>query len=250
MRRKIQLKNRVTDLSLEINHVQTPISLLTKTGFHASNRRSLLSESELRTREAGGRATGANVFCFLSSLPLLPQAITVVMAPKCHLSTLNWQCIPLRACLSIWLERFRGSQKEECGEGFWLIEWNTGHFCQILSPSTNVTHSWWGISVRSWSCCSHKLFLPENSQFHNALHNDFTGSTTFLGIRCFLSRPNHSACLVGKTCWKLNSQSGIQCEICTNIWDWEVRESAFILKNALNSQAVKYSYDSKTCLGF
>ncbi len=40
---------------------------------------------------------GANVFCFLSSLPLLPPATVS----------------PVRACLSMWLERFRGSQKED-----------------------------------------------------------------------------------------------------------------------------------------
>jgi hypothetical protein len=45
MRCKIQFKNRFTDLSLEIN----PLYLSTKTGFHASNRRSLLSEFELKS---------------------------------------------------------------------------------------------------------------------------------------------------------------------------------------------------------
>ncbi len=155
------------------------------------------------------------------------------------------------ACLSICLERFSGSQKEnECGEGLWLIEWNTGHFCKILSPSTNVTHSWWGISARSWSCCSHKLFLPENAQYHKALHNDFTGNTTFLGIRCFLPRPNHSACLSRMKNLLKVEFTVIQYEICTNIWDCEVWESAFLLKNAVNSQAGIYIYDSKTCLGF
>jgi hypothetical protein len=43
---KYSLKNRYTDLSLEINHVDSHISY-DKTGFYALNRRSLLSEFEL-----------------------------------------------------------------------------------------------------------------------------------------------------------------------------------------------------------
>jgi hypothetical protein len=46
MRRKIQFQNRLTDLSLEINHIDSQ-SLLTNTDFHPSNRRSLVSEFEL-----------------------------------------------------------------------------------------------------------------------------------------------------------------------------------------------------------
>ncbi len=42
---KSSFLNRFTDISLEINHGDSlPVSLLTKAGFHASNRRSLLSE--------------------------------------------------------------------------------------------------------------------------------------------------------------------------------------------------------------
>jgi hypothetical protein len=37
MRHKIQFKNRFTDLSRSI--IKTPISILTKTGFNASNQR-------------------------------------------------------------------------------------------------------------------------------------------------------------------------------------------------------------------
>jgi hypothetical protein len=37
---KSSFENRSTDISLEINHIDSrPVSLLTKTGFHASNRR-------------------------------------------------------------------------------------------------------------------------------------------------------------------------------------------------------------------
>jgi hypothetical protein len=33
--------------------------------------------------------------------------------PTCHISTLNWHCIIANACLIIWWERFRGTQKED-----------------------------------------------------------------------------------------------------------------------------------------
>jgi hypothetical protein len=36
---------------------------------------------------------GANVFCFLSSLPLLPPATTAVFGSSCHLSNLNYLCV-------------------------------------------------------------------------------------------------------------------------------------------------------------
>ncbi len=58
------------------------------------------------------------VFCRLYlSFPLPPWQC---LAPTCHLSTLNKHCIAGARfqclCLFIWLERFRGSQKEdECG---------------------------------------------------------------------------------------------------------------------------------------
>ncbi len=59
-------------------------------------------------------ANGAYVFCFLSSLPLLPPAIhgSVWVLPVISLILTNtvW---PVRACLSIWWERFRGTQKED-----------------------------------------------------------------------------------------------------------------------------------------
>ncbi len=34
----------------------------------------------------------ANLFCFLSSLPLLPRLPWQCLGPTCHLSTLNWYC--------------------------------------------------------------------------------------------------------------------------------------------------------------
>ncbi len=62
-----------------------------------------------------GATKGANAFCFLSSLPLLPLATTAVIGSyTCHVISLlitnpvSW----VRACLSIRLERFRGTQKE------------------------------------------------------------------------------------------------------------------------------------------
>ncbi len=55
---------------------------------------------------------GANVFCFLSSLPLLPQHHgSIWLAPGISL-LLTSTASPVRACVSIWLERFRGNQKE------------------------------------------------------------------------------------------------------------------------------------------
>jgi hypothetical protein len=54
------------------------------------------------------------VFCLLYPSPQTPRQC---LAPTCHLSTLNLQCIAEqargRACLSIWLERFRGTQSED-----------------------------------------------------------------------------------------------------------------------------------------
>ncbi len=53
---------------------------------------------------------GANVFCFLSSLPLLPPFYhSSVRLLSLYFLTSNVSLV--RACLSMWLERFRGSQK-------------------------------------------------------------------------------------------------------------------------------------------
>jgi hypothetical protein len=63
--------------------------------------------------------TGANVFCFLSSSPLLPPAATIVFESYCHLSTVLITNIvfPMRACLYPYDGiGFVGPQKEdECG---------------------------------------------------------------------------------------------------------------------------------------
>ncbi len=41
-------------------------------------------------------------------------AVNFLLAPTCHLTTLKYNTVSLvRACLSIWLERFRGSQNED-----------------------------------------------------------------------------------------------------------------------------------------
>ncbi len=56
----------------------------------------------------------ANVFGFLSSLPLRPPPPPrQSFAPTCHLLLLTSTVLPVRACLSIRLERFHGSQKED-----------------------------------------------------------------------------------------------------------------------------------------
>jgi hypothetical protein len=41
----------------------------------------------------GSNCNRANVFCFLSSLPLLPQPPWQCLAPTCHLSTFDSHCI-------------------------------------------------------------------------------------------------------------------------------------------------------------
>jgi hypothetical protein len=48
VRRKIQFSNRFTNLSLDINHIDSHISFDITTVFHASNRRLLLTDIELR----------------------------------------------------------------------------------------------------------------------------------------------------------------------------------------------------------
>jgi hypothetical protein len=54
----------------------------------------------VRTSAEWSRTTGANVFCFLSSLPLLPPATTAVFGSyTCLLSTNTVS--PVRACLII-----------------------------------------------------------------------------------------------------------------------------------------------------
>ncbi len=59
-------------------------------------------------------SNGANVFCFLSSLPLLPPATTAVFVSYLSsLYILTNTVSRVRACLSIWSERFYGSQKED-----------------------------------------------------------------------------------------------------------------------------------------
>ncbi len=51
---------------------------------------------------------GANVFCFLSSLPFLPPATTAVFGPYMpFLYTVS----PVRACLSIWWRGFVGAKE-------------------------------------------------------------------------------------------------------------------------------------------
>ncbi len=62
------------------------------------------------------QSTGASVFCFLSSLPLLSQPPRQCLAPICHLSTLNLHCIA-GAGLPIHMTReVSWDQKEdECG---------------------------------------------------------------------------------------------------------------------------------------
>ncbi len=48
---------------------------------------------------------------FTSTSPTAPQQC---LGPTCHLSTLNYNTVsPVRACLSIWKERFHGTQKED-----------------------------------------------------------------------------------------------------------------------------------------
>jgi hypothetical protein len=52
---------------------------------------------------------GANVFCFLSSLPLFPQPPRQCLDPTCHLSALNLHCIagaglPIHMIREVWLE--------------------------------------------------------------------------------------------------------------------------------------------------
>jgi hypothetical protein len=58
-------------------------------------------------------ANGGNVFCFLSSLspppPSHPDSVWLPVISPLLINTVS----PVRACLSIWLERFRGSQKED-----------------------------------------------------------------------------------------------------------------------------------------
>jgi hypothetical protein len=59
---------------------------------------------------------GADVLCFLSSLPTchLPPAITAVFGSYLSfLYTRTSTVSPVRACLSIRWERFRGTQKED-----------------------------------------------------------------------------------------------------------------------------------------
>ncbi len=70
----------------------------------------------LRSGRFGGvEPYGANVFCFLSSLPLPSHQGSVWLLPNISLLITN-TVSPLLACLSIWLERFHGNQKEdECG---------------------------------------------------------------------------------------------------------------------------------------
>ncbi len=59
-------------------------------------------------------ASTRKVFCFLSSLPLLTLATKAVFGSflTSLFCTLNWHCIA-GACLIIWWERFRGTQKED-----------------------------------------------------------------------------------------------------------------------------------------
>jgi hypothetical protein len=50
-----------------------------------------VAEQKIRARCSTKLWTnGADVFCFLSSLPLLPQPPMVVFGSSCHLSTLNF----------------------------------------------------------------------------------------------------------------------------------------------------------------
>ncbi len=66
------------------------------------------------TERCKERGHWANVFCFLSSLHLLSPATTTVFGSICHLSIdllLSNTVSPVSACLSIWLERFPGTQK-------------------------------------------------------------------------------------------------------------------------------------------
>ncbi len=59
---------------------------------------------------SGENLNGANVLCFLSSLPLLPPSVWVL--PVFSLLLTN-TVLPSRACLIIGWERFRGSQTED-----------------------------------------------------------------------------------------------------------------------------------------
>ncbi len=54
---------------------------------------------------------GINVFCFLSSLLLLPQPPRLCLTPTCHLSILT--LYHMRACLFIWFEKFHWRRKED-----------------------------------------------------------------------------------------------------------------------------------------
>ncbi len=64
-------------------------------------------------------ANWANSFCFLSSLPFLPQPQPpqqCLTPPTCHLSTLNLHCVAgVRACLSIMTGEVSWEPKKSVG---------------------------------------------------------------------------------------------------------------------------------------
>ncbi len=74
---------------------------------------------------------GANVLCFLSSSPPpQPPSRSVWLLPVISLLLTN--IVSRGACLSIWLERFRGSQKDDergplSWKGYWFFRsWTAG----------------------------------------------------------------------------------------------------------------------------
>ncbi len=76
---------------------------------------------------------GANIFSFLSSLPLLPQPLLLAVLYLLLTYTVSW----VKTCLSLWLERFRGSQKKTNGASWYIIPlW--------WSPSIGERNANWG----------------------------------------------------------------------------------------------------------
>ncbi len=81
----------------------------------SSSYSSTCRQIQRRVGGGGGGGTGANVFCFLSSVPLLPPATMAVFVSYMSYiySFFSNSVSPVRACLSIWLEKFRGIPKED-----------------------------------------------------------------------------------------------------------------------------------------
>jgi hypothetical protein len=73
-----------------------------------------VSDLSANPREICVSVAGAMAFVFCRLFPFSLQLPRQCLGPTCHLSILLTNAVsPVRACISIWWERFRGTQKKD-----------------------------------------------------------------------------------------------------------------------------------------